>query len=328
VSDAAIRDAFTPARLFRHEALFYAGRREFLDGTVPFMREGLAGDEPILVVVDAPKIVALRAALGPDAARVRFADMAEVGRNPARIIPRWRRFVDEHLRDDRPVRGIGEPIWAGRGSAELVECQAHETLLNVAFADSPAWSLLCPYDIKALEPAVVDEARRSHPFLVRQGNRYASQEYLDNHPSPGRLDHPLPTPPDHAMSIPFGPDPGSLTTARDRLRRHAEHLGVDPVTIEYLTLAASELATNSLCHGGGSGTIHLWLDGHMLLCEVRDPGQFTGHPLVGRQHPDVNQVGGRGLWLVNQLCDLVQIRTGPAGTTVRIHMAPRPGRQD
>jgi len=148
---------------FRHEALLYAGQREFLAGTVAFIEEGLVAGEPVLVVVDAPKIAALRDTLGGEADRVQFADMADVGRNPARIIPRWRLFVDQHLRADRPVRGIGEPIWAGRRTDELIECQAHETLLNVAFADSAGWTLLCPYDVEALKPAVVREARRSHP---------------------------------------------------------------------------------------------------------------------------------------------------------------------
>jgi hypothetical protein len=49
---------------------------------------------------------------------------------------------------------------------------------------------------------------------------------------------------------------------------------------------------------------------------VRDQGEITD-PLVGRYPPgpdlDVN-----GLWLVNQLCDLVQIRSGPDGTYVRL----------
>jgi hypothetical protein len=34
--------------------------------------------------------------------------------------------------------------------------------------------------------------------------------------------------------------------------------------------------------------------------------------------------GGRGLWVVHQTCDRVQIRTGPAGTTVRVHMRRSP----
>ena len=67
-------------------------------------------------VVGAEKIALLRTELGSDAAEVLFTDMAEVGSNPARIIPAWRAFVDEH--GGRPVRGIGEPIWAGRTPAE------------------------------------------------------------------------------------------------------------------------------------------------------------------------------------------------------------------
>ncbi|MEV6598831.1 sensor histidine kinase [Actinoplanes sp. NPDC051346] len=309
------------SRAFRHEALLYAGHREFLDGTVPFIREGLACDEPTLVVVDAVKITALRAALGGDADRVHFADMAHVGRNPARIIPRWRQFVDEHLHADRPVRGIGEPIWAGRGAAELVECQAHETLLNVAFADSHAWSLLCPYDIEALAPDVVDEARRSHPVVVRHGTRRRSRDYLHAHPSPARLDHPLPPAPAHAEPTAFATGTHVLRMLRAHVQRHAEDYGLDRDATDNLMLAVNEVATNSLRHGGGQGTIRLWCEGDAVVCEISDAGQLRGHPLLGRQRPTLDQAGGRGLWLANQLCDLVQIRSTPAGTTVRLHVA-------
>ena len=44
-------------------------------------------------------------------------------------------------------------------------------------------------------------------------------------------------------------------------------------------------------------------------------------PLVGRVKPVPTQVGGRGLWLANQFCDLVQIRSGDDGTAVRLQMA-------
>ncbi|MBA3233977.1 MAG: MEDS domain-containing protein [Propionibacteriales bacterium] len=63
------------------------------------------------------------------------------------------------------VRGIGEPVWPGRTAAELVEAQCHEALLNVAFADSGRWDLLCPYDIQALPDDVIAEALRSHPHV-------------------------------------------------------------------------------------------------------------------------------------------------------------------
>ena len=42
-------------------------------------------------------------------------------------------------------------------------------------------------------------------------------------------------------------------------------------------------------------------------------------PLVGRERP-AGPAGGYGLWLANQLCDLVQVRSFPAGSVVRLHM--------
>jgi len=76
--------------------------------------------------------------------------------------------------------------------------------------------------------------------------------------------------------------------------------------------------------GGGGGTLRVWREPDAVVCEVRDRG-FIRDPLVGRMAPPIEQYGGRGLWIVNQLCDLVQIRSAPSGTVVRVHMhAARP----
>jgi hypothetical protein len=56
-----------------------------------------------------------------------------------------------------------------------------------------------------------------------------------------------------------------------------------------------------------------------LTCEIRDIGRFN-QPLVDRERPNADLAGPRGLWLANQLCDLVQIRTFPNGTAIRLHM--------
>lgn len=74
-----------------------------------------------------------------------------------------------------------------------------------------------------------------------------------------------------------------------------------------------------MLHGGGRGYMTLWSDGADVLCEVRDPGSFD-RPLAGREEPKAGQVGGMGLWSANQVCDLVQIRSTPSGTVVRLHM--------
>jgi anti-sigma regulatory factor (Ser/Thr protein kinase) len=87
----------------------------------------------------------------------------------------------------------------------------------------------------------------------------------------------------------------------------------------------SELAANSICHGGGKGRVRLWREGPHAVCEVHDGGLITD-PLVGRRRPNPREhIGGAGLWAVNQLCDLVLIRsTREQGTTVRAYLAARP----
>lgn len=86
-----------------------------------------------------------------------------------------------------------------------------------------------------------------------------------------------------------------------------------------LVLAVNELATNSVRHGGGEGTLRMWMDENVLVCEVHDAGHIAD-PQVGQAPPTPDQPSGRGLWVVNHLADLVQIRSSPTGTVVRVHM--------
>jgi anti-sigma regulatory factor (Ser/Thr protein kinase) len=302
---------------FRHEALLYAGEVDFLTGALPFIRDGVAADEPVLVVVSAARIGLLRSALGADADRVAFADMADVGANPARIIPAWRDFVAANDVDRRSARGIGEPIWAGRTPAELVECQRHETLLNLAFAGVPAWWLLCPYDTTTLDPEVLEEASRSHPVVSERGAASGSASYRGLEQAAAPFATPLPEPPGRPPELGFGS--GSLAELRQLVSRRAAAAGLDPVRVADLVLAVDELATNSLRHGGGRGTLRIWRDAGALVCEVRDAGHIED-PLVGRERPALDRDGGRGLWMVNQLCDLVQLRSFPTGAVVRVHV--------
>jgi anti-sigma regulatory factor (Ser/Thr protein kinase) len=86
-----------------------------------------------------------------------------------------------------------------------------------------------------------------------------------------------------------------------------------------LVLAVNELLTNSVRHGGGSGVLRIWQDDHTLVCEVRDRGRITD-PLADRRRPDPGRTGGRGLWVANQLCDLVQLRSLDGENVVRVSM--------
>lgn len=302
---------------FRHEALLYRGEQGFVEAMLPFIEEAVRSDDAILVVVSARKIVLLREALGADADRVEFADMAEVGRNPACIIPVWREFVQDHMAQGRMVRGIGEPIHPDRSDAELIECHHHESLLNLAFQDAPAWHLVCPYDLDALPPAVIDEAHRNHPYIRERDAERLSDRYTEaierRVPFEGSL---TPAPAD-APGVSFGT--GRLDALRGFVYSEAAAARLPASRSDDLVLAVNEVATNSLRYGGGEGVLLMWSDADAVVCEIRDRGRFA-HPLVGRVRPTAERIGGRGLWLVNQLCDLVQIRSSDEGTVVRLHM--------
>ncbi|HWH45980.1 MAG TPA: sensor histidine kinase [Thermoleophilaceae bacterium] len=301
---------------FVHGALMYEGDEGFLAGTVPYIRDGLERDEATLVVVSARKIRMLRGELGSDADAVSFADMAEVGANPARIIPAWRDFADEHSHNGG-IRGIGEPIHPGRDHAEMVECHRHESLLNVAFADTAAFNLLCPYDVAALDPEVVETARATHPVVVDEGGACESDRFAGLSAIAAPFAAPLPEPAVRPFSLAFDID--GLDLVRRAVAVHAANAGIDSQRGEDVVLAANEVATNSVRYGGGGGELRMWREDGRLVLEIADSGRID-EPLAGRVCPTGGQIGGHGLWLVNQVCDLVQLRSFESGSVVRLHV--------
>lgn len=303
---------------FRHEALLYSGAGDFVDLAAAFIREGLAAGEPILVVVASEKIRLLSEDLGDAAEHVDFRDMALVGANPARIIPAWHDFVAEHGAAGRSLRGIGEPISSERTPDVLVECQRHESLLNLAFSDSCAWWLLCPYDTAALPAPVLEEALRSHPFVWEGGTHRPSDHYEDLEAFSRPFDVPLPEPQVRAFEMTFAVK--DLVRLRRAVADRAQAHGLERSRADDLVIAVNEIATNSLRHGGGRGLLRVWQEAGMLTCEIGDSGRID-QPLAGRRRPQAGQEGGFGMWLVHQCCDLVQVRQFPEGNVIRVHMS-------
>jgi anti-sigma regulatory factor (Ser/Thr protein kinase) len=299
---------------YRHEAFLYSGRAEFLAGTTSFLRRAISSGDPVLVVVSRAKIDLLRRELPADAENVSFADMADVGDNPARIIAAWRAFVRAHAGAPQ-LWGIGEPIYPERSPTELAECQLHEALLNVAFDVSTPFWLLCPYDMEALTADVIDEAHRTHPYVVRGEVRQACRTFRPVDLA-GPFARPLSARPPDVACLPF--KPGELRSLRTFVAEHAQRAGLDDEPAAAIVLAVNEIATNSLRHGGGQGELRAWSDGRSLVCEVSDRGHITA-PLVGRLPPALDAGADGGLWLANQLCDLVQIYSSPHGTVIRVY---------
>ena len=313
--------AVTTPGTFHHEAVFYAGDDEFVERSLAFVEGGLERDEPVLVMVGARKLELLRKALGARVDAVHFADMEVVGRNPARIIPAWNRFVADHAAGGGGMRGIGEPIWAGRNPSELEECQLHESLINLAFAAADDFRLICPYDTSALPNDVIEEAGRSHPVLSHDGAEAVSHDYCGIDRVAARFAEPLSEPPADAEELIV--TVLALREARRLVGARARAAGLAERCDDFV-LAVNEVLSNSLHHAGDDGILRVWEDPDGLVCEVRDGGHIV-QPLIGREEPLIGQVGGHGIWLVNLVCDLVQVRSSAGGSTVRMQMN-RPAR--
>ena len=299
---------------YRHEALLYPGAGEFLSGIVSFVGPAVDSGHPVLVLLTAAKIGAVRTALGPAAEKVEFADITDVGGNPGRLIGVWRRFADGHA-DASQLRGVGEAVFPGRSPAELAECRRYEELLNIAFDAGTPLRVLCPYDLAALPSSVIEDARRSHPFLT--GGVPGDQRVSADFRPPDLAEpyaQPLPAGPDDAPRIGF--QRGGLGSLRAFVTAQAQQAGLPQRPTSALVAAINELATNSLQHGGGQGELRIWTDDGWLLCEVSDQGHLT-QPLAGRLPPAPD--AGAGLWLANQLTDLLQIHSSSGGTVVRVH---------
>jgi anti-sigma regulatory factor (Ser/Thr protein kinase) len=304
---------------YRHEAFLYRGDAEFVSGCLPFLRAGLDAGEPVMVAVVPSRIALLRDALGAAAAGIRFVDMAELGRNPARILPAWVAFVDEYGVGKQPVRGIGEPVWAGRRDAEVLECQLHEALLNVAIDPDTSFWLRCPYDVAALPQATIDAVSLSHPVLVGPDEFRGSTGYGGLHLVESLFHGELAESPSESTEavseFRFGAD--DLTSLRRLVGRAADDVGLSGDRVADLELAVHEIAANSIRHGGGQGRVRAWTGDGALHYEVLDAGSIAD-PLVGRVAPALDAESGRGVWIANQVSDLVQIRSSERGTTVRV----------
>lgn len=315
MSDASLSTTGAPAAPppgFRHILYPYAGAQQYLAGVLAYVDQARADGATVIVAVHEERHRLLREQL-PDDDAVAFVDLAALGSNPGRLIPAWQDWISRRGRDGA-VHGISESAWSGRTAAQLSELRYHEWLLNRAFAQTPDWSLLCPYDTAGQPSDAERTLARYHPLVWNGtatvvGPHYADEPYAFE-PFDERRDLYEETP--YVL--------GTLPAMREHVSRWAAAHGLSVERVRDLVLAASEVASNSIRYGGGSGTLRTWVQDGSLVCEFRDAGVITD-PLVGRIRPTASQLGGCGLWFTHQLCDLVEIRSdNHSGTRVRLHM--------
>lgn len=299
---------------FSHIGLLYRDEQRYVSAIAGFVHGAVSGGRPALVAVPQPRLDLLRGHFGTDPPGIAFADMSVAGRNPGRIIPTVLfDFAARH--PGERVSIVGEPIWSGRTDDEYPACALHEALINNAFAGRDA-AILCPYDAKNLALGVLADAQRTHPLIADGGDPRPSGDYrLDTCEA---FNHRLRPPPADAVVAHFD-SPAAACEMRELLRTQGHVAELPAPRVADLVTAVNELIANSVVHGGGSGTLTLWTEPEQIVCQVEDAGHLAD-PLCGLVPPAADAASGRGLILVNLLCDLVRVHTEPGHTTVRVFL--------
>jgi anti-sigma regulatory factor (Ser/Thr protein kinase) len=309
----------SPQTRLVHRAMLYADDEAYFEAAIPFLIEGLEAGETVLAVVPATTVARFRRRLGTRADAVEFRDAAHWYSQPTRTIAAYSSFIDDH--PSGRIRALAEPGWKARLPAEIAEWTRYESIVNQAFADVDG-SVLCMYDRRTMTPEALDGARCTHPELVDGSGPHVNDAFLDPSTVYAEVDRrPLPPVPPGAREMPV--DGIDLCALRAFVGDHAEDHGITSARLHDLLVATTEVATNAIRHGLPPVTCRTWTDDGDLVVDVTDGGHWQPEGLPGFLPPDPLVRAGFGLWGVRMLCPLVQLRTGPAGTDIRLRVPPR-----
>ncbi|RBY79473.1 sensor histidine kinase [Blastococcus sp. TF02-09] len=300
---------------FRHDAVLYDSLDELAAIAAPFLLEGLAAGDGAVIAAGPATTAAIRAAVGDHPLVLSLERQALYrARTPTAI--KAFRGLGEQASPGRRVRVVGE-VDFGTTTADRVEWQRYEAVINAAFASSPLWGL-CAFSTDLPEPLLAT-ARHTHPHLVDDDGRATNADYVDpvtylaGLPVP---DEPLErTPPALAAD-----DVTDFIALRRAVRAHLAAVDGPPDLLEDFQLAVDEMTSNGIRHGRRPVSLRLWTAPGTVVCTIRDAGAGPSDPFAGYgpAHGEDLSAGGMGLWLARQLCDHVALRAGERGNSVRL----------
>ncbi len=311
---------------FEHSACIYDSDQQYLDTAVPFLADGLALGEPVLAVTTPANLELLNTALGTRSSEFDYAESAFFGRRPPQRVAAFYRYWKGHhaAREGGPgngrVRVLAEPVWAGRSAREITAWARMEAALNVALAPTTI-SMICPYDARTLDPDIITDALCTHPVQVTGSDPSPSPRYVDPAAFARSCDNsPLPEPPPTADAFDFD---GDLRGLRRFITDCAAAHGVVGDRADLLVLAVSEVGAYLKSRWPSSAAVRAWEQPGAVVCDFRQPAGRITDPFLGLRPAELVVGDGDGLWLTNQICDWMEIRSGADGCAIQLQVPSR-----
>jgi len=296
------------AEALRHHAFVYDSDEDYASRSADFLREGLNAGECCMVAHNRAGLAVMREALGRDADRTVFVDVSRTYTRPAHAVAAFYGTFVRLLQQAPSLRAVAE-FQFGPSFDDWHEWESYEAIANLAYDPLPVWAI-CAYPANRLPDAVLDGVLRTHDEVL--ADRWAPSDRFED-------------PRDVVRKL--TPDPEALPSLRSSyvgqdLERFREQLAGDLVAegvprakaLEML-VAATEVATNAVRHGGGIEEVRVGRVDGRFVCEVIDRGGGFDDPVAGYLPPRPGR--GRGLWVARQLTWLVESFHSPRGFTVR-----------
>jgi len=302
---------------FLHQGCIYGSDAEFLSTAVPFVRDGLRRDEPVLVTTTSANLELLQDALGTQAGDIDYAESAYFGRRPPQLATAFQRYWTRHrpIAASGAVRILAEPVWVGRSRREVAAWTRMEAGLNMVLADTAIW-MICPYDTRIADAAIIEDARRTHPECVAGRRAKPCSQFIA--PEEFARRHAPPKPPWDTTDFRFD---GDLAATRRHVVDAAAQLLPSEESVGRFAIAVGEAMAYLRRRRIARVTAWVRPVAGRVVCTVHSAQPLDDiHPFVGFRTPGLREQTGDGLWLTNQICEWLDISSDASGCTIELAM--------
>jgi anti-sigma regulatory factor (Ser/Thr protein kinase) len=295
-----------------HNLFLYGEDGALVDQVVPFLTQGIAEREAVVIVLDPRKTALVREALGPIAARVTSVDRDTYYTRPEDALAGYDARVRRYLQDGAPrVRVFGE-LPPCRTKTDSDTWILYEALLNPAFAHHPV-TIVCGLDGREQPDEVIEGAWRTHPRTLN-GNWSDNGHFHD----PSDTVRALTPRPDDVSGLRAIPTDEGARALRRRLQSEMAAWQLPDDRADKMLAAAGEILANAHRHGGGVRKVRAGRVGEQFVCEISDHGPGLDNPLAGYLPPHPAHSGGAGLWVARQATRRLEMISTERGLTTRL----------